>query len=171
MMGGAVQSPGNISPTAEFNMYCDPEAARYVFRSHCTKTLIPLDVTNRIVLTYDLFNQLPEETTKVGSLLRQILPPAFRAYRQEYGLEGIHVHDSVSLMAVAYPELFTTKEMAGDVETVGDLTRGATVFDRRRVPVWRYNMEVAVQMDVDEVTRRIIGSLEEAGRRAGNVSG
>ena len=171
MMGGTVQSAGNISPTAEFNMYCDPEAARYVFRSHCTKTLIPLDVTNQIVLTFDLFNQLPDETTKVGSFLRRILPPAFRAYRQEFGLEGIHVHDSVCLMAVTHPDLFTTKEMAGDVETVGDLTRGTTVFDRRRVPAWRHNMGVAVQMDVEEVTRRIVGSLAEAGRRAGEVSG
>ena len=34
-----------------------------MFRSHCTKTLIPLDVTNRIVLTYDLFNQLPDDST------------------------------------------------------------------------------------------------------------
>jgi inosine-uridine nucleoside N-ribohydrolase len=171
MMGGTVRSGGNVSPTAEFNMYCDPEAARYVFRSHCTKTLIPLDVTNRMVLTYDLFNQLPDDTTKVGNLLRRILPPAFRAYRQEFGLEGIHVHDSVCLMAVTHPELFTTKEMAGDVETVGDLTRGATVFDRRRVPAWRHNMEVAVRMDVDEVTRQIIDSLGEAGHRAGEVSG
>ncbi|GAF87777.1 unnamed protein product, partial [marine sediment metagenome] len=136
MMGGTIAGPGNITPAAEFNVYCDPASARAVFRSHCTKTLIPLDVTNRVELSYDLFNQLPDETTKVGRFLRKILPPAFRAYRQEFGVEGIHVHDSVTLMAAIYPDLFTTEEMAGDVETSGELTAGATIFDRRRVPAW-----------------------------------
>ena len=131
MMGGTVQSAGNISPTAEFNMYCDPEAARYVFRSHCTKTLIPLDVTNQIVLTFDLFNQLPDETTKVGSFLRRILPPAFRAYRQEFGLEGIHVHDSVCLMAVDSPRVVHHQ---GDGRRRGDRGRLDPGHNRFRSP-------------------------------------
>jgi purine nucleosidase len=167
MMGGTVEAPGNITPAAEFNMYCDPEAARTVFRSPSTKTLIPLDVTNRIVLTYDLFKQLPDESTKVGAFLRQILPPAFRAYRQQFALEGIHVHDSVALMAAINPEPFTTEEMAGDVETMGELTVGQTVFDRRHVPEWRHNMDVAVDMRTDAVTETIIRGLNDAARREG----
>jgi hypothetical protein len=43
-------------------------------------------------------------------------------------------------MAVTNPELFVTQEMAGDVEVHGELTMGATVFDRRRVPAWRHEM-------------------------------
>lgn len=157
--GGTVSGPGNISPAAEFNMYCDPASAQAVFRSPSTKTLIPLDVTNRIELSYDLFNKLPDETTRVGRLLRQILPPAFRGYRQQFGLEGIHVHDTVTLMAAIHPELFTTKSMAGDVETLGELTIGATVFDRRRVPAWRHNMEVALDMQKDGVVDAILRDL------------
>jgi len=169
MTGGAVQAPGNITPAAEFNMYCDPQAARAVFRSHSTKTLIPLDVTNQVVLSYDLFNQLPDETTKVGAFLRTILPPAFRAYRQQFGLEGIHVHDSVALMAVVAPELFTTQDMAGDVETMGELTVGATLFDRRLVPTSRPNMEVAVGMDAPKVIDQIIRCLANAAARSGRA--
>jgi purine nucleosidase len=167
MMGGAVSGPGNITPAAEFNIYCDPASARTVFRSHSTKTLIPLDVTNRIVLSYDLFNQLPEESTKVGHFLRMLLPPAFRGYRQQFGLEGIHVHDAIALTAVCHPELFTTEEMAGDVETLGELTAGTTVFDRRDVPAWRHNMDVAVDMQADAVIEAIIRGLDGAARRAG----
>ena len=167
MMGGAVSGPGNITPAAEFNIYCDPQSARAVFLSHSTKTLIPLDVTNRILLSYDLFNRLPAESTKVGRFLRQLLPPAFRGYRQQFGLEGIHVHDAVALIAVCHPELFTTEEMAGDVETLGELTIGSTVFDRRRVPAWRHNMEVALDMQPDPVVEAIIRGLSSAARRAG----
>jgi len=165
MMGGAVSGPGNITPAAEFNIYCDPQAARSVFRAPVTKTLIPLDVTNQIVLTYDLFNRLPDESTRVGGFLRKILPPAFRAYRQQFGLEGIRVHDSVALTAALLPTLFTTEEMAGDVEVAGELTVGATVFDRRRVPAWRPNMDVAVDMDAEGVIRHIIRALNVTARR------
>ena len=164
MAGGTVSGPGNITPAAEFNMYCDAPSAQTVFRSPMTKTLVPLDVTNRVVLNYDLFNQLPDESTKVGHFLRQLLPPIFRGYRQEFGLEGIHVHDSVTLLSVIHPELFTTQGMAGDVETMGELTTGATVFDRRRIPAARHNMDVVVDMDVTEVIRRLIAKLNEAAR-------
>ena len=169
IMGGSVAGPGNITPAAEFNVYCDPVAAQTVFRSPITKTLIPLDVTNRVVLTYDIFNQLPDESTKVGALLRRILPPIFRSYRQEFGLEGIHVHDSVALMAALHPELFTFQGMTGDVETMGELTTGATVFDRRRVPAARHNMDVAIDMDVAGVVRQIIAGLHNAARLAGRA--
>ncbi|NLE40179.1 MAG: nucleoside hydrolase [Pirellulaceae bacterium] len=157
--GGAISGPGNITPTAEFNIYCDAEAARDVFRSPSTKTLIPLDLTNRIIMSFDLFNRLPDESTRIGKLLHKILPPAFRAYRQRFGLEGIHVHDSIALIAAIRPELFTFEDMAADVETMGELTSGMTVFDRRRVRAWRHNMEVAVEMDQAEVVAEIIRNL------------
>jgi inosine-uridine nucleoside N-ribohydrolase len=164
MMGGTVSGPGNVTPTAEFNIYADPPSARAVFRSRSTKTLIPLDVTNQVIFGYDLFHRLPDESTKVGGLLRKLLPPAFRGYRQNLGLEGIHVHDAVALMAVLHPELFTMEPMAGDVEIGGELTVGMTVFDRRRVPAWRHNMEVAVNMDTDKVVEAILRCLHAAGR-------
>jgi purine nucleosidase len=162
MMGGAVRGPGNITPAAEFNIYCDPQSARAVFRSHCTKTLVPLDVTNQVILSLDVLDRLPDESSRVGALLRKILPPAFRAYRQQFGLEGVRVHDAVALAAVTQPGLFTMEEMAGDVETMGELTVGATVFDRRRVPAWRHNMEVAVRTDAAAVVEQIVGGLNAA---------
>jgi len=110
-------------------------------------------------LSYDLFHKLPDEATRTGRLLRQLLPQAFRGYRQQFGLEGIHVHDTVTLMAVLHPELFTTKPMAGDVETQGELTLGQTVFDRRRVPAWRHNMEVAMDVQQEAVVDAILARL------------
>ncbi len=167
MMGGAVSGPGNITPAAEFNVYCDPVSAQAVFRSRSTKTLVPLDVTNRVVLNYDIFNRLPDVSTKVGRFLRKILPSAFRGYRRQFGLEGIHVHDTVALTAVTHPELFSTEEMAGDVETLGELTAGMTVFDRRQAPTWRHNMDVVTDMQTDKVTDVIISRINAAAARAG----
>ena len=160
IMGGTVSGPGNITPAAEFNMYCDPASAQVVFRSPSTKTLIPLDVTNRIELSYDLFNRLPDESTQGGRALAAApaggvprLPPAIRT-----GGDPRSRHGDVD--GRVCPDLFTTKPMAGDVETQGELTLGATVFDRRRVPAWRHNMEVAVDMQKDAVIEAIIRGVE-----------
>ncbi|MEK6234789.1 MAG: nucleoside hydrolase [Planctomycetales bacterium] len=164
IMGGTVTHPGNVSPTAEFNVFCDPPAAARVFQSRTTKTLTPLDVTEQLVFNYDLFDQLPGEDTRAGAFLRKILPFAFRSHHQELGLEGVHLHDAVTMAAAALPDLFTFEEMIGDVETRGDLTRGMTVFDRRTRPDAQPNIDVACEMDVDDVFNFILASLRHAGQ-------
>mgnify|MGYP000005766232 FL=1 len=160
--GGTVTASGNVNPAAEFNMFNDPESARAVFRSRTTKTLVPLDVTQQLAVTLDFLDHLPARGKSVGAFLWKIIPFFFRAYRQK-GQESIHLHDVVTLMAALHPELFQTTEMAGDVETSGTLTTGATVFDRRLTPVWRPNMEVATEIDVNAVTDCLIRELAEIG--------
>ena len=165
MIGGSVEGVGNITPAAEFNMYCDPDAARVVFASPTTKTLIPLDVTQRVAISLDFVNELPSATTRVGQLMRKIIPFLFRACRQELGQERIYLHDALGVLYVVHPELFQTKEMAGDVESSGRLTRGATVFDRRVRPAWRTNMEVAVGIDETAILDCIVRGLRFAGQQ------
>lgn len=157
--GGTIEGPGNATPAASLNIYCDPLAARQVFRAPVVKTLVPLDLTRQVVMTYDLLDQLPPESNPVGKLLRRILPHAYRTHHQLLGFEGIHIHDAVALLAAIEPNLFRTQEMAGDVETRGELTTGATVFDRRTRPVWRRNMEVAVDFDSAAVKANIVRRL------------
>ncbi|MHB1035772.1 MAG: nucleoside hydrolase [Pirellulales bacterium] len=163
IQGGTIAGPGNVTPAAEFNVFCDPMAAQEVFRSPSTKTLIPLDVTSQVVMTFDCFDRLPAETTKVGRFLRRILPFAFRSHRQELGVEAIYLDEVVALLAATHRELFTMEDMAGDVETMGELTTGATVFDRRRVPVWRRNIEVATKLDTRAAMEAVMQGLARAG--------
>ncbi len=94
--GGAFAGPGDITAAAEFNIFCDPPAARRVFRTPTTKTLIPLDVTRQVLFTYDLLDQLPRETSRAGRFLRKVLPFLFRSHRQVLGVEGIYLHDAVA---------------------------------------------------------------------------
>jgi inosine-uridine nucleoside N-ribohydrolase len=157
-MGGSLEC-GNVTPAAEFNVYCDPESARAVLTSPTTKTLIPLDVTRQVVMTYDQLDELPDEHSAIGRLLRKVMPYAFRAYRMNMGLEGIYLHDTVALVAALHPELFHMETMAGDVELSGELTTGATVFDRRPAPEWRANMDVAIEIDAAGVVDAILRGL------------
>ncbi len=162
MMGGTLAGPGNVTAAAEFNIYCDAEAARTVFHSPVTKTLVPIDLTSRVMLNFDLLEKIPNGDSRSGELLRRLLPGAFRAYRQHLGVEGIHLHDAVAIVAALEPGLFTTERMYGDVETDGTITYGATVFDRRRHPENRPNMDVAVDMDTAAVTDHIVRRLTQA---------
>ena len=164
--GGSVAVGGNITPAAETNIYCDPVSARTAFRSPTTKSLVPLDVTREIKLTLDIVDELPSESTRAGSFLRRILPFAFRAHHQVRGQESINLHGVVALLAVLQPELFESQELAGDVEIKGNLTQGATVFDRRIKPCWLPNMEVASAVDAAAVKDCIARGLVAAGEQS-----
>jgi inosine-uridine nucleoside N-ribohydrolase len=164
ILGGTLGGPGDVTPAAEFNFFTAPQAARFVLRSRCTKTLIPLDVARQVSLDLSLLDKLPPESTRAGRFLRKVLPYAFRAQRERLGLESIYLHEVVALAAVAHPELFQTVRMAGDVETSGELTTGATVLDRRSNPQWRPNMDVAISTEPTAVIDYIMRGLAASGR-------
>lgn len=170
--GGTYEAPGNQTPCAEFNIRRDPTAAREVFASSCTKTLVPLDVSNRMKFRLEHLAALPPKEDKLGGFLRHILLPAFRAYRQDRGMEQIYLQELVAYFAMTRPELFETTDAAGDVETSGTLTRGQTVFDRRTMPEWKRNMEVVTKIDSAAVCREILAAFERSSQiiasRGGN---
>jgi len=163
--GGAVKGIGNATPCAEFNIYADPASARAVLKSPATKTLVPLDVTDQVVWTLDLLEKLPDELTRAGKLLRATLPYLFRSHRQHLGMESIRLPDAVGIAAALHPELFRMEDLAGDVETVGEITTGATVFDRRSNAPHSAGMEVALEIDAAGVTDCVARGLAEAGRQ------
>jgi purine nucleosidase len=160
--GGTLSPVGDVTAAAEFNMYCDPQAARIVLRSPVTKTLVPRDVTNRLVFTLDFLTELPDESTRAGSFVRHVLSYLYRSYRQQLGLEGIQLGETAALIYCLQSELFESEEMAGDVEVTGELTTGMTVYDRRPRRDWRMNMEVVTQFDAVEVREAISRGIRYA---------
>lgn len=161
--GGAAGGVGNATPAAEFNIFYDPTSASDVFRSPITKTIIPLDVTQQNMFGLDLLGKLPTDT-RPGALLHQLLSYSFRAHRERLGLEGQSLHSAVALAAVLHPELFATRELVGDVETEGRLTRGATIFDRRHNAPARGDLEVALEADSVALADCIVRGLTSSGR-------
>ncbi len=163
ILGGSITGAGNITPCAEFNMYCDPTSARAIFRSSLPVALVPLETSSQLTWSMDLLDKLPEESTRAGKLMRQMLPFLFRSYHQHLGREGIHLHDAVAIAVASHPELFTLEEMAGDVELKGELTTGMTVFDRRQRRRTRGSLEVATEADIGGVVDYTLRGLAAAG--------
>ena len=145
---GAVEGGGDATAAAEFNVVADPLAARAVLTGRAAKTLVPLDVARQPVLSPPQYDAIRGTIAGgAGELLGQMLPWALRANHQHFGVEGIRLQEPTALAAAVRPSLFEREEMAVDVETGGDLTRGMTVFDRRGVRRWQTNVDVVRQAD------------------------
>jgi len=151
-LGGSVEVGGDITPAAEFNVYADPMAARSILRSPATKTLVPLDVSGRSVLTFEQLDFVSRiAAPHMGWLLKNLLPFALRTNHEHLGREGLPLHEVVALAAIARPRLFESRSMPMNVEISGELTQGMTVFDRRVVRKWHSNINVLDKVDADGV--------------------
>ena len=159
-VGGAWHEPGNASAVAEFHFYCDPPAARQVLHSGVPLTLIPLDVTRKLVLSPTDLLELPDPESRTGQFLRKIVPYGIRMTSSLYGIEGFHLKDVVGVVAVTMTRLLTTKPMLVDIETRGELTRGMSVVDGRPWVKDKPNVDLAVQLEtgpVREYIHRVLG--------------
>jgi purine nucleosidase len=135
IMGGAYgltpYGCGNTTPAAEFNIYVDPEAASIVFQSGIPLTCVGLDVTTDPAAT--LTKNLWETFEKSGTAAAKLATRITNLYMSRFGF--LHPHDPMAVAAVVDPSLFTTGEYSVRVETIGVLTRGQTIADRRlRLP-------------------------------------
>jgi inosine-uridine nucleoside N-ribohydrolase len=147
-LAGAVTAPGDITATAEFNVLHHPEAAQLVLKYPATKTLVPLDVSQRAMLTFEQFQRFNlTDDTRCGHLLRQLIPFALRAHHQHLGVEGMWLPGVTALASIRHPRLFQQATMAIDVELQGRLTCGMTVFDRRAKTDWRDNIDVLLEVE------------------------
>lgn len=149
IMGGAVCVPGNITPTAEFNFYADPHAARQVLASEAKLILVGLDVTDQVWLKQA---DLQACTGPYAAFCRAACEPVIAFESAHYGFAGMHVHDPVALGAALWPQLFRTQQLWVDVETTGELTAGQVIVDQRALASdqERLGQPLACAMDVDQ---------------------
>ena len=161
-LGGSVAAGGDVTPAAEFNVYCDAGSAREVFRAGAETTLVPLDVTSELRFGYDLIDFVKNRSSRTAALLAELLPGFFRAHHERFGIEGARLHAVAAVLTAACPGIVEKRPMHGEVETEGELTYGATVFDRRTVPDAEPNLEVAMAIDHDRARETLFRTLENA---------
>ncbi|MFO1064932.1 MAG: nucleoside hydrolase [Pirellulales bacterium] len=162
--GGSVTGMGNVTAAAEFNMHFDPQSARTVMHSATTKTLIPLEITDKLAFGWELIDRLPPKYSRAGSVMHAIVPHLFRTSRQLLGQETISLAAVLPILMLLEPLLFEWEEMSCDVETTGELTRGMLVFDRRPVRESRSNLEVACGIDIEAARDAFYNMLKFAGQ-------
>jgi inosine-uridine nucleoside N-ribohydrolase len=145
LMDGSI-GLGNTTPTAEFNIYVDPEAAREVFESGLPVTMSGLDVTHQAGAG-PVERERLRATGRVGGVVAGFLDFFAATYERVFGFEGPPLHDPVAVAAVLEPELLKTRPMRVDIECESPLTRGETVCDFYGVTGRAPNAEVGVELD------------------------
>jgi inosine-uridine nucleoside N-ribohydrolase len=159
VMGGAVQMPGNTTPTAEFNIYADPEAAGVVFAQDWPVTMVGLDVTNRVPLRAAEVERIGHSQTREAVLVREVTRHLFGVRK----IEAMALHDPLAVGVAVDHSLVKCQAGPVQVELKGEYTRGQTVFDLRpRVPRPASNTRVALEVDAERFRELFFETLELA---------
>ena len=133
LMGGAYFEVGNITPSAEFNIYVDPEAADIVFRSGVPLTVMPLDLTHKALTTRERVEAFRALGTPVGRAVAEWTDFFERFDKEKYGSAGAPLHDPCVIAYLIAPALFSGRRINVVIETEGRYTLGMTVADWWRV--------------------------------------
>ena len=161
VVGGTWHEPGDASAAAEFHFYCDPVAARQVLRCGAPLTLLPLDVTRKALFSPADLLQLGGLETRAGRFLGQIVPHGIAPTAGLYGVEGMYLLDVLGPLALTHRGAVSTRAVAADVETRGELTRGMSVIDVRWSTSARPNVEMAVGVDLQAVRQYVQRTLAQ----------
>ncbi|MER8808837.1 nucleoside hydrolase [Mesorhizobium australicum] len=149
LMGGGFFEGGNVTPTAEFNIYVDPHAADVVFRSGIPIVMMPLDVTHKALTTSKRIEAFRKLGTKVGIAAAEMLEFFERYDEGKYGTDGGPLHDPCVIAYLLKPGLFKGRYCNVTVETTSELTMGMTVVDWWGVTSREKNAMVMRDIDHD----------------------
>jgi purine nucleosidase len=128
LMAGSI-SGGNVNGAAEFNVYCDPDAADLVFSAGWPITMVGLDVTEITLIS----NAQVAEIERGGSAEAKFAAAVARfqvSLYQGTGFDGGAIHDALAVGAAIDPSFLKLRTMHIDVETEGRIARGETVANR-----------------------------------------
>lgn len=142
-MGGNIAAAGNSGGLAEFNVWCDPEAAGEVFEARLGTELVGLDVTRRLVITAAGVETLAGSDDAEARWLGRLLAFYVRFHRRQEGLPGAVINDPLAIALALEPGWGTTETLPLVVNLAAGQGRGETVVGRPADP------PVRVYRDVD----------------------
>ncbi len=164
VMGGAMREGGNRSPSAEFNILADPQAAEIVFACGRPITVMGLDVTHQVLSTRERVAGIRALENPVAEATAGMLGFFHRYDTKKYGSEGAPLHDPCTIAWLLKPELFQTRMCNLSVETGSELTMGHTAVDFWHVTDRPHNVHWTHAVDADGFFELLADRLARFGR-------
>ncbi|MFZ9218254.1 MAG: nucleoside hydrolase [Candidatus Limnocylindrus sp.] len=165
IMGGGHEVP-NMTASAEFNIWADPDAAASVFEAGFRNVLlVPLDATHKALVTDKQCAALGALGTPAGKATETFVTRRINSYEAMQKMDipnSAPVHDALCVAALVEPDIVTTKRCHVAVETAGALTLGRTVVDTHQRSRLEPNADVALDANADRFVAML---LEVFGQR------
>lgn len=133
VMGGTAWTVGNVTPAAEYNIWCDPEAARSCFRSRLPIEMVGWELcrgqANLLEKEMRYFKEVID--TPLSDYVIDCNAHAPKVTQEWHGEPGIDLPDPVAMALAIDPSICTKKRKHYvEVECDGSFTRGLTVVDQ-----------------------------------------
>ncbi len=129
IMGGAINHCGNMTPLAEFNIYCDPHAASIVFHSGIPFTLVPLDVTYQTLMTTEDLRRFEAIKTPISDFVVKASRYVMEYLSESQEIMGCALNDPLALAALFKKDLLEVSPLVLDVDTNYGVSMGKTFAD------------------------------------------
>jgi inosine-uridine nucleoside N-ribohydrolase len=166
IMGGAARGLGNVTPSAEFNIWADPEAAAIVFDAGIMPTLVPLNLTHQVMADAVTIAELRRADTPTARLAADLL-----THTNGVAVEGNSaLHDPCAVLAVTHRHLFALHQRHVAIELTGAHTRGMTVVDERLHGSAAPNALIAFDVDRSAALSLIIDACREPFRSGADAT-
>jgi inosine-uridine nucleoside N-ribohydrolase len=149
LMGGGTF--GNRTAAAEFNIWCDPEAASIVYGYGGPLIMSGLDVTHRFQATPARIADVRALPGKLAAFYADLFDFFSGTYvSRHHDMLGAAVHDPCAVLALTHPDAFVRMKSHVVIEINGEHTRGMTMIDQRNLrEVPEPNCEVQTAVDAD----------------------
>ncbi len=129
LMGGAMREGGNVTPSAEYNIYVDPHAAHIVFECGRPIVAMGLDVTHQVITSPEVVEKIKALPSKAAGAACALLQNYEFFDADKYGFLGAPLHDPCTIAYLLKPDLFSVKHCNVRIETQSELTMGHTAVD------------------------------------------
>ncbi len=148
LMGGST-GLGNWSPAAEFNILCDPHAAKILFESGVPITMFGLNVTHQALALPQHIAAIRGNGNKTSVVAAELLEFFKLSYQKRYGYAGPALHDPCVIAYLLKPDLFKLEKLNVVVDDSSGASFGRTVVDVYHVLDKPANANVALEVDAD----------------------
>ena len=159
LMGGSM-GHGNVTPAAEFNILCDPEAADVVFNSGLELYMLGLDVTRQALVLPRVMRWMSSVKNKAGKLFIDLMKVFNENQKKIFGHSGAPLHDPATIISLINPNVFKFQKMNVVIDTSGGPSYGRTNCDRYDYLGQPHNCYVAVDIDVKQYWKEVKKGLK-----------